>query len=65
MEQIAEQTSEALGGLLFATFGNATEMIIGSVLCNVLLVLGVATCMGSAKHGRLRFDRRVATACFR
>lgn len=76
VERIAEHTGEALGGLLFATFGNATELIIGifalreglvdvvrasiigAVLCNVLLVLGVATCIGNAKHGRLRFDRR-------
>src|SRR5579884_1886315 len=29
VEQIAEHTGERIGGLLFATFGNATELIIG------------------------------------
>src|SRR6266702_4755971 len=79
VERIAEHTGEALGGLLFATFGNATELIIGifalreglvdvvraaiigAILCNVLLVLGIATCVGSFKHGRLRFERRTAS----
>lgn len=78
VERIAEHTGEALGGLLFATFGNATELIIsifalieglvdvvraaiiGSILCNVLLMLGVATCIGSVKNGRLRFEQRPA-----
>ena len=74
IEHIAEHTGEQIGGILFATFGNATELIIGifalsqglvdvvsasiigSILGNVLLVLGVAICVGSAKHGRLHFD---------
>src|SRR5579864_8183456 len=61
VEHIAEHTGERIGGLLFATFGNATELIIGifalrdglvdvvrasiigSILGNALLVLGVAT----------------------
>jgi Ca2+:H+ antiporter len=78
VERIAEHTGEAVGGLLFATFGNATELIIGifalleglvdvvraaiigSILCNVLLMLGVATCIGSVKNGRLRFEQRPA-----
>src|SRR5690348_1630868 len=29
VERIAEHTGERVGGLLFATFGNATELIIG------------------------------------
>ncbi len=29
VEQVAEHTGERIGGLLFATFGNATELIIG------------------------------------
>ncbi|HZS76560.1 MAG TPA: hypothetical protein VFA41_08085 [Ktedonobacteraceae bacterium] len=79
VEQIAEHTGERIGGLLFATFGNATELIIGifalseglvdvvrasiigSILGNALLVLGVATCVGTLKHGRLRFEVRPAT----
>lgn len=79
VEQVAEHTGEGIGGLLFATFGNATELIIGlfalseglvdvvkasiigSILGNVLLVLGVATCVGTFKHGRLRFEVRPAS----
>src|SRR5579859_4073682 len=76
VERVAEHTGERIGGLLFATFGNATELIIGifalsaglvdvvrasiigSILGNALLVLGVSTCIGSIKHGRLYFDSR-------
>ena len=79
VEQVAEHTGERIGGLLFATFGNATELIIGifalsaglidvvrasiigSILGNVLLVLGVSTCVGSIKHGRLHFETRPAS----
>jgi Ca2+:H+ antiporter len=79
VEQVAEHTGERIGGLLFATFGNATELIIGllalreglvdvvrasiigSILGNVLLVLGVATLIGGIKHGRLRFEVRPAS----
>jgi Ca2+:H+ antiporter len=79
VEQVAEHTGEAVGGLLFATFGNATELIIGlfalseglvdvvkasiigSILGNVLLVLGLATCVGTFKYGRLHFEVRPAS----
>jgi Ca2+:H+ antiporter len=79
VEQVAEHTGERIGGLLFATFGNATELIIGlfalseglvdvvkasiigSILGNVLLVLGIATCIGGFKHGHLRFEVRPAS----
>jgi len=79
VEQVAEHTGERIGGLLFATFGNATELIIGifalsaglvdvvrasiigSILANVLLVLGVAICVGGIKHGRLRFETQSAS----
>ncbi len=79
VERIAEHTGERIGGLLFATFGNATELIIGifalraglvevvrasiigSILGNALLVLGVATFIGSARFGRLRFPARPAS----
>src|SRR5579875_4026026 len=72
VEAVAEHTGERIGGLLFATFGNVTELIIGlfalseglvdvvrasiigSILGNILLVLGVATMVGGLKHGRLR-----------
>ncbi len=79
VEQVAEHTGERIGGLLFATFGNATELIIGifalsaglidvvrasiigSILGNALLVLGVSTCVGCVKHGRLHFETRPAS----
>jgi Ca2+:H+ antiporter len=79
VEDVAEHTGEKVGGLLFATFGNATELIIGilsltkglisvvsasiigSILGNALLVLGVAVCVGGLKHGRLRFEPRPAS----
>ncbi|BCL82954.1 hypothetical protein ccbrp13_54190 [Ktedonobacteria bacterium brp13] len=79
VEEIAERTGERIGGLLFATFGNATELIIGilaltkglvsvvsasiigSILGNALLVLGVAVCIGGFKHGRLHFEARPAS----
>ncbi len=79
VEQIAEYTGERIGGLLFATFGNATELIIGifalseglvdvvrasiigSILANALLVLGIAICVGGFKHGRLHFETRPAS----
>lgn len=78
VEGVAEHTGERIGGLLFATFGNATELIIsilaltkglvdvvtasiiGSILGNAMLVLGIATCVGCFKHGRLHFDVRPA-----
>jgi Ca2+:H+ antiporter len=79
VEMVAEHTGEQIGGLLFATFGNATELIIslfalsaglldvvrasliGSILGNVLLVLGVSVFIGSVKHGRLRFEVQSAS----
>lgn len=79
VEEVAEHTGEQIGGLLFATFGNATELIIGilalskglidvvrasiigSILGNLLLVLGVSVCIGGFKHGRLRFETRSAS----
>src|SRR5213593_3470517 len=63
VEEVAEHTGERIGGLLFATFGNATELIIsifalaeglvdvvrasliGTILGNALLVLGVSVCI--------------------
>ena len=65
-EQLAMHTSETLGGLLNATFGNVTELIVslfalfrnmlrivqvsllGSILSNLLLVLGCAFFAGGA-----------------
>lgn len=79
VERIAEHTGERVGGLLFATFGNATELIIGifalrdglvdvvrasiigSILGNALLVLGLSTFIGTVRHGRLSFPARPAS----
>lgn len=79
VETVAEHTGERIGGLLFATFGNATELIIsifalrdglvdvvrasiiGTILGNLLLVLGVSVCIGSFKHGRMKFEARPAS----
>lgn len=66
--QLSYFTGATVGGLLNATFGNATEMIIsilalrqnmirvvqlsllGSILSNMLLVLGCAFFFGGLKH---------------
>lgn len=78
VEGVAEHTGEQIGGLLFATFGNATELIIsifalagglvdvvrasiiGAILGNALLVLGVSVFVGGFKNGRLRFNKKTA-----
>jgi Ca2+/H+ antiporter len=69
-EQLSLHTNETVGGLLNATFGNATELIIavialykklfrlvqlsllGSILSNMLLVLGTAFLCGGIKYVR-------------
>jgi Ca2+:H+ antiporter len=73
-EHLAERTSEAVGGLLNATFGNAAELIIalvalnkglhdvvkasltGSIIGNILLVLGAAMLAGGLKHEVQKFN---------
>lgn len=75
-EEIAVYTGPKFGGFLNATFGNATELIIGifalkaglfdvvkaslagSVLGNVLLVLGCSILFGGLKHKELKFDKQ-------
>jgi len=67
-EQLALHTNDSIGGLLNATFGNATELIVaisalsrglfrlvqlsllGSILSNMLLVLGTAFLVGGVYH---------------
>jgi Ca2+:H+ antiporter len=79
-EQLALRTSEGVGGLLNATFGNAAEMIIalmairqglypvvkasltGSIIGNILLVLGASVLAGGLKHKQLRFSAQGAQA---
>jgi Ca2+:H+ antiporter len=74
-EAVAEKTGPRWGGLLNATLGNSTEIIIsffalktglvtvvlasltGSILGNLLLVLGMALLAGGIKHGTQMFDR--------
>lgn len=73
-EHLAARTSDAVGGLLNATFGNAAELILaiiglqkglydvvkasltGSIIGNVLLVLGMACLAGGLKHKVQRFN---------
>ena len=86
-EEIAMRTSESVGGLLNATFGNAMEMIIaalaiwavyqdptvkdtmllvvqasliGSILGNLLLVLGMAFLWGGLNHTTQKFSARAS-----
>jgi len=83
-EEIALRTSESLGGLLNATFGNAVEIIIaglaiytaathadqaetmiivvqaslvGSILGNLLLVMGLALLWGGVNHQKQTFNQ--------
>ena len=74
-EQLALHTNDTIGGLLNASFGNATELIIaisalksglyrviqlsllGSILSNMLLVLGTAFLFGGLKHKTQTFGR--------
>jgi len=78
-EQLAMHTSETLGGLLNATFGNVTELIVslfalregllrivqvsllGSILSNLLLVLGCAFLAGGVKYREQRFNSVAAS----
>jgi Ca2+:H+ antiporter len=77
-DQLAARVGPRLGGLLNATFGNITELIvavlliradnflivkaslIGSILGNLLLVLGVAFVVGGFRHKEQEFSARAA-----
>lgn len=77
-EQVALHTNDTLGGLLNATFGNATELIIcifalrdgllrvvqlsllGSILSNMLLVLGTAFFVGGMRHKVQNYSKAAA-----
>ncbi len=79
-EEIATRTSPAVGGLLSATFGNATELIIGlfalhaglieivkasitgSIISNLLLVLGLAMYLGGRREKAQTFNKTAALA---
>ncbi|MGY4532068.1 Ca2+:H+ antiporter [Pseudomonas sp. TE3786] len=77
-EQLAERSGEGVGGLLNATFGNATELIIalsalraglhdivkasiaGSIVGNILLVLGAAMLAGGLRHSEQQYNASAA-----
>ena len=77
-EEFAKARGPAIGGLLNATFGNATELIIcivalqrnqldivkasliGSILGNILLVLGLSILLGGIKYKIQKFNMDVA-----
>jgi Ca2+:H+ antiporter len=79
-EELSAKSSPAVGGLLNATFGNATELIIGlfairerlievvkasltgSIVGNLLLVLGTAIFAGGTRYKTQRFNRTAALA---
>jgi Ca2+:H+ antiporter len=79
-ENLASVTGPTIGGLLNATFGNATELIIaffalragktevvkasitGSMIGNMLLVLGLALFLGGLKHRTQVFSKETAGA---
>lgn len=79
-EELSLRTNSAVGGLLNATFGNATELIIGlfalnaglvevvqasitgSIIGNVLLVLGVAVFAGGLGREKQTFSATAAKA---
>jgi Ca2+:H+ antiporter len=77
-EKLAARVGPRLGGLLNATFGNITELIvcvlliradnflivkaslIGSILGNLLLVLGLSFVAGGFRHKEQKFNARAA-----
>jgi Ca2+:H+ antiporter len=79
-EELAGSTNPALGGFLNATFGNATEIIIGlfalnaglvevvkasitgSIISNLLLVLGMAIFLGGLGKEKQTFSATAAKA---
>ena len=79
-EQLAERCGDGVGGLLNATFGNATELIIaitalraglhdvvkaslaGSIIGNILLVLGAAMLGGGLRYKEQHFNSEGARA---
>jgi Ca2+:H+ antiporter len=78
-EQLALHTGPRIGGLINATFGNVTELIIaiflilddeveivkasltGSILGNLLLVLGLSFLFGGLKHEEQEYSARAAS----
>jgi len=77
-EELGKRAGPGVGGLLNATFGNATELIIalialsnglieivkasitGSIIGNILLVLGMSFFVGGVRHRKQTFSRTAA-----
>ena len=77
-EELGKHAGPGIGGLLNATFGNATELIIalialssglieivkasitGSIIGNILLVLGMSFFAGGLRHRKQTFSRTAA-----
>jgi Ca2+:H+ antiporter len=77
-EELAKYRGQAIGGLMNATFGNATELIIaivavmngevdvvrasliGSIVGNLLLVLGLSALLGGLKFKEQQFSKDAA-----
>jgi len=78
-EEVALYSSELIGGLLNATLGNATELIIsifairagllrvvqvsllGSILSNLLLVMGCSFCLGGIRFREQHYSQKMAS----
>ena len=78
-EQLALHTGPRIGGLINATFGNVTELVIafflilenqteivkasltGSIIGNLLLVLGLSFLIGGIKHEEQTYNARAAS----
>jgi Ca2+:H+ antiporter len=78
-EELAKYAGSTVGGLLNATFGNATELIVaafalqaglidvvkasitGSIISNILVVLGFSALIGGLKRERQTFSAVAAT----
>jgi Ca2+:H+ antiporter len=77
-EELGKHAGPGVGGLLNATFGNATELIIalialsnglieivkasitGSIIGNILLILGMSFFVGGVRHRKQTFSRTAA-----
>ena len=78
-DQLALHTGPRIGGLVNATFGNVTELVIafflilddqvdivkasltGSIIGNLLLVLGLSFLLGGLKHEEQTYNARAAS----
>jgi Ca2+:H+ antiporter len=78
-DQLAMHTGPRIGGLVNATFGNVTELVIafflilddqvdivkasltGSIIGNLLLVLGLSFLLGGLKHEEQTYNARAAS----